>query len=104
MGSCLACVLKKVPDKDLSAVGRSQSNLLEGWRSRQLYVLTSFVKINSQVKRRQVLVDIPAVGKAGAAISLRIWMGDTKLQGFPWLWSNLFISPVQVKAKHCAVR
>lgn len=107
MGSCFACVLNKVPDKLPSAVGRFQSNLLAGWRSQQLYVLTSFVKINSQVKRRQVLIDIPTVGKAkeGACISLRIWMGDTKLQGFPWMWSYLFIiSPARAKAKPLTMR
>lgn len=33
-----------------------------------------------------------------------MWMGDTKLQGFPWLWSYFFISSPQVQAKHCIAR
>lgn len=31
-------------------------------------------------------------------------MGDTKLQGFPWLRSHFFISSPQVQAKHCIAR
>lgn len=64
------------------------------------------MKINSQVRRRQAHIDIPTVGKAkGACISLHIWMGDTRLQGFPWLWSYLFIiSPARAKAKPLTVR
>lgn len=33
-----------------------------------------------------------------------IWMGDTKLQGFPWLRSYVFISPPQAQEKHCIAR
>lgn len=33
-----------------------------------------------------------------------IWMGDSELQGFPWLWSYFFISPPQVQEKHCIAR
>lgn len=82
----------KVPDKHLSTFGRSQSNFSVGWRSQQLYVCTSFVKINSQVKRRQVLVDIPTVGKAkvGACISLQHLDGRHRAPGFS-LSMELFV-------------
>lgn len=93
-------MLEKVPDKDLSAVGSSQSNLLAGWRSRQLYVLTSLVKINSQVKRRQGLVDNSCCGKGRSCYLATHLDGRHKAPGFS-LAVELFVyfpGPSQGKA------
>lgn len=108
-GVLLHICVRESPWQHLSTFGRFQSNSSGGWRPQQLYaLLTSFVKINSQVKRRQVLIGIPIVGKAKvwACISLQHLDGRHKAPGFSLVMELCFHFPTPSpgEALHCERR
>lgn len=98
------CV-RESPWQHFSIFGRFQSNLSGGWRSQQLHILLKcFVKINSQVKRRQVLIDISVVRKAKVwiCISLQHLDGRHKAPGFSLVMEPFFhlLTPSPGEALH----
>lgn len=106
-GVLLHICVKESPWQHLSTFGRFQSNSSGGWRSQQLYTLsTSFVKINSQVKRRHILIDIPVLGKAEvwACISLQHLDGRHKPPGVSLVMELFFHFPTPSPGKHCIAR